>query len=336
MNVVVQTLDEIKAQNAREEAAAAAAESTVNLDEQVLDVEDEQEDLDVDAQNNAPAENPESEDEDWLKSSEPEEKDGVPLAKHIELRNKLKGVKGALSEKDQEIARLNALLNGSATQPKAVADLEIPQESWEYSGEKPYNEYLTELNARNALKLLQSQQQVNERSAVAQRNEIFISEQVDQHYDRAAQLISKNPSLTEEKFKAAETKVTETLNALTGGMGEVVVNNMVARLGPGSEKVIVHLGLNNEALKTLEKKFKEDETGFSAAMYMAELKMKFENSPAAKPKAVTAPDRALSGKSAEQSFEQRAYQKAHAQNDGQKALDIKQAAKAKGIDTSSW
>lgn len=278
--------------------------------------------------------------EDWQKPDSPDEakNDLVPLAKHLDVKNRLKEKAATeLSQKDAEIEELKRQLEARQTQALPQADdLEIAVEMWEFQGDpSQYPRYVAEVNARNALKL----QAAEARKAQAQQEQAqaqeYVSAEIDKHYERAAELIGTG-KVTEEKFKAAESTVIKSVDSLTGGIGKAVLDNFIARLGKGSEKVIYNLGTNAEALREFEDALKSDKTGLKAAMLLAEKRARFESKPVTRPTPAPKPDTPLVGKASSFGAEQKAYEKAHASGDAEKAFDIKMAARAKGINTSKW
>lgn len=327
----VQSLDELKAQNAAEEAAMAQPEAEEIEAEEAPELEAEQ------PETTEGGEAEESE-EDWLKEDSAEEEkkqsDLVPAAVLAETRRKLRG---QVSEKDAEIQRLKSELDQVKASPAATSaqdlDLEIALESWEYEGDN-YARYKAELDARNARKIMQAESARAQQAQQIEQQQREIAEQFNQHYDRVEQFISSG-KMTVEKYKAAEANVISKLNELTGA-GEVVMKKFIAGMGKGSEKVITHLGLNSASQQRLEQELRRDQSGIAAAIYLGELRKTFDSPPVTKPKTAPTPDVPLTGKAPITSADKAAYDKAHAAKNPEKAFAIKQAAKEKGINTSEW
>jgi len=329
----VQSLEELKAQNAAEEAAMAEAPEAEEVE--AIEIED---DLEVDTPEPTEGEDTEEPTEPWLEEDGAEEEkkqsDLVPAAVLAETRRKLRG---QVSEKDAEIQRLKIELDQVKASPAATSaqdlELEVAVESWEYEGDN-YARYKAELDARNARKIMQAESARAQQAQQIEQEQREIAEQVDQHYDRVEALVASG-KITVEKYKAAEANVVEKLNQMTGA-GEAVMKKFVASIGAGSEKVITHLGTNGAAQQRLEQELKRDPSGIAAAIYLGGLREKFNSAPATKPKTAPAPDVALKGKAPVTTADKAAYDKAHAAKNYDKAFAIKLAAKEKGINTSEW
>ena len=336
-----QSLSDLRSIVEAEEAAQAGNQPQPEPEIEDELPEGESQEGETEANPEAEGGEPQEELEDWQKpdDEETQKNDLVPLAKHLDVKNRLKEKAATeLSQKDAEIEELKRQLEARQTQAlPQVDDLEIAVEMWEFQGDpSQYPRYVAEVNARNALKL----QALEARKAQAQQKQsqaqAFVAAGIDKHYERAAELISTDPRVTEEKFKAAENAVIKLVDSLTGGIGKTLLDNFIARLGKGSEKVIYNLGINAEAQREFEDALKSDETGFMAAMFLAEKRAKFESKPVTKPTPAPKPDTPLVGKASSFGAEQKEYEKAHASGDAEKAFDIKMAAKKKGINTSKW
>lgn len=327
----VQSLEELKAQNAAEEAAMAQPEAEEIEAEEAPELEAEQ----PETTEGGEAEEPE---EDWLKEDGAEEEkkqsDLVPAAVLAETRRKLRG---QVSEKDAEIQRLKSELDQVKASPAATSaqdlDLEIALESWEYEGDN-YARYKAELDARNARKIMQAESARAQQAQQIEQQQREIAEQFNQHYDRVEALVASG-KITVEKYKEAELKVVEKLDQMTGA-GEAVMKKFVASIGAGSEKVITHLGTNGAAQQRLEKELKRDPSGIAAAIYLGGLREKFNSTPVNKPKTAPTPDVPLTGKAPVTSSHYKAYEKAVAKDDPTAMLEAKRAARGAGIDTSKW
>jgi len=327
----VQSLEELKAQNAAEEAAQAKQPEVEEVEaEEATELEAEQ------PETTEGGEVEESE-EDWLKEDSAEEKkqsDLVPAAVLAETRRKLRG---QVSEKDAEIQRLKSELDQVRANPAATSsqdlELEVAVESWEYEGDN-YARYKAELDARNARKIMQAESARAQQAQQIEQQQREIAEQVDQHYDRVESLVASG-KITVEKFKAAEANLIAKLDQMTGA-GEAVMKKFISSIGVGSEKVVTHLGTNSAAQQRLEQELKRDPSGIAAAIYLGGLREKFNSAPVNKPKTAPAPDVPLKGKAPATSSHYKAYEKAVAADNPTAMLEAKRNARAAGIDTSKW
>jgi hypothetical protein len=336
----MQTLADLKALVEAEDNPTSAKAEPVAEEEAELEPEElEQEDgaaEDESDEDESESEESESEDEpEWAKK--PDAKNFVPARVHSELRKNLRatqsGADAVKAENEQLKARLAALDVGSAPQAQ---QLKVPtlaecdfdddlhaQRLAEYS-EKLLEQKLAE---RDRTKAVNSQQeQINAQ----------INSQVDKHYERAGELISKG-TVTEENFKSADLLVRKAVAESIKGDADYITDYIIASLGEGSEKVIYHLGVNPKALGELKSAFAADPSGLRAATYLGELKGKFNSSPMAKLSNAPKPDKALKG-SAKVTTDsaKRAYLKAEKADSVGGMLAAKRAAKAAGIDTSKW
>lgn len=341
--MTVQTLAELKASNeAAERAEAEATAEAVEAEEaEVLEGEDlEQEPEESEAEE---VEQPEEEGEE----SEPEEaeewarpeKGAVPVKKHVEMKHKLKA---ELHTRDDEIAKLKAELEAvksrSVVQKTAESDAprmpKLSDPDIGYDDDK-HAERLAEYTAQMVeYKISQSRALDTEKSRQEQLDS-QVRSAVDQHYERALELVNKK-LITPENYQAADHIVRKAFEEALPGMGEVVTDNLIARLGKGSEKVIYHLGINPSALSKLKESLKEDPTGFGASIYLGELKAKFNSAAIEKPKQTLKPDRPLNGGKVVIGGAKKAFDKAVASDDPVAIMRAKRAAKEKGIDTSNW
>ena len=324
------TLDELKAEN-----AAEAEQPVVDEQQEADQVEEEAEASESEAEQ-ADEGQAESDAEEWLQESSDK---AVPLAKHVALKHKLRG---QIEEKDTVIeqmrAKIEALEQGRQTTVQPSNELPKPPKLSDFDFDEDRHAeamlaYTDKLLEHKLSKTLGSQQQQQEQERQAQR----LTEQVESHYERAAKLIETG-AITVEKYQAADRRVRQELDSVTGA-GDVVADNIIARLGEGSEKVIAHLGVNQAAMQRLKAAIIEDSTGLTAMSYVTELKVKFL-SPANKLSKAPNPDSGLRGDkggvTTTSSAMLKQYQSAHKSGDVAKAVELKLKAKASGINTSNW
>lgn len=341
--MTVQTLADLRALNEAAEQAEAAATAEVEADDEaeVLDGEpEEQEDVSTDpveeGDESEGEEGTQEEAEDWAKP----EGESVPVKKHIELRKKLKG---QLHDADDEIARLKAeneaLRSGShAPQVQRAADAPVMPKMDDpdiaYDDEKFYQK-MAEYNDKLVDYKLASRDQKQAQTSQQEQQNAIVQDGLEKHYERAEALVLAG-KVTEDNYRAADHVVRKAMSEALPQLGEVVLDNLIARLGDGSEKVVYHLGVNPASLTKLKESLKNDPTGFAASIYMGELKAKFTSAVIDKSSKAPRPDKPLNGTAKVTGNSMHAaYKKSFAANDG-KSLSIKRQAKAKGIDTSKW
>lgn len=338
--MTVQTLADLRALNEAAEQAEAAATAEVEADDEaeVLEGEPEaQEDESADTgEESEGEEGAQEETEDWAKPAS----DTVPVAKHVEMKHKLKA---KLQSSDDEIARLRAeneaLRSGShAPQAQKMADAPVMP--------KMDDPDIAFDDAKFAQRMAEyASDLVDYKLASAERNRAQTSQQdqqnaivqagLDKHYERAEALVLAG-KVTAENYQAADHVVRKAMVEALPQLGEVVLDNLIARLGDGSEKVVYHLGVNPAALGKLKESLKSDPTGFASSIFLGELKAKFTSAVIDKSSKAPRPDRPLNGTAkVGANGLHAAYKKSFAAQDG-KSLSIKREAKAKGIDTSKW
>ncbi len=330
-----QTLEELKAAN-----AAADAEQA-EVDQQDVDQPEEVEAAseETEASDDTEAQGESEVEEEWLKGDEGQSQ-AVPLSKHVEMRHKLKArLSDKESENEQLKRRIEQLESGYAAPQQQAPALKMPKLSdFDFDEDKyaeamaGYQEQL--LESKLAQKLGNREQQQAQQLAEKQRND-----KVEQHYERAAKLVSSTPGFTEEKYKAADFRVRQELHHLTGN-GDLVADELIARLGDGSERVIAHLGINSAKLATLKQKLIEDNSGLSASMWLGELKTELAKGSTVKLSKAPKPDAGIKGDAgganATVSTLMKKYRDAHNSGNTQKAFDLKQQAKKAGHNTSNW
>lgn len=341
--MTVQTLAELKALNEAAEQAEAAATVKAEADEEaeVLEGElEEQEEVSADpVEEGDETEGEEGEQEEtpeWLKPAE----GAVPVAKHVEMKHKLKA---KLQSSDDEIARLKAeneaLRSGShAPQVQRAADAPVmpkmddPDIAFD---DAKFSQRMAEYASNLVDYKLASAERNRAQTSQQEQQNAFVQSGLDKHYERAGALVSKG-IISAENYQAADHIVRKAMVESIPN-GEMFLDYLIAQLGEGSEAVIAHIGVNPQALSTLKEKIKNDPTGIAATAYLGGLNERFKSaSTIDKSSKAPRPDRPLNGTAKVGSGGlHAAYKKSFAAQDG-KSLSIKREAKAKGIDTSKW
>lgn len=336
-----QSLEELLAVVEAEEAQANAVQAEVTEAEEVKEteeVETEAEEVEQESEQEEGEAEEAEEQPEWAKA-ESDPKDLVPLAKHLDVKFKLRGEVAEEKRKADELAAENAALKQQLQQVQgpSLDDLEIAKEAWEFDGPaEEYPRYKAQVDARNAIKLQRAEQQ---RQAIEQRQReeaARVEAELDKHYERAAALVTSGIIKQPEQFQAAEQTVVKAVESVAPGLGQMVINSMISRLGEGSEKVIYHLGANATALREFESELRADPTGIKAAMYLAKKQALFNSKPVVKPKPVPKPDVPLQGKAPKVSSYETAFRKAEKAGDTSAMLAASRAAKAAGINPDNW
>lgn len=330
----MQTLEELKRENAEPEIEQEAADPQADeqIEEEAAEVETEETEEEAETESE---EAEETEVEPWMlgddeASQSSEDEQVVPLKTLIKTRTKLKGERDELKE---EIEKLKAQI----AQPKAPAEsvsTKIPTlEDFDYDDAK-YAEAMHKYNQEVVSKQLAEQQRQAQREALEAARRKAIEQSVDQHYERAKQMISAS-GISADVYTAQEKKVRDRLEAMYPGEGDQTVDALIDSIGEGSEKLLFAMGRQEAVMNEFLNKL--NESPFKAIAYAS--KKAAEWSAPSKRKS-TAPKPAAkptggSQKVAE-SAELRKYKEAHKKGDSNKAFQIKLAAKRAGIDTKSW
>ena len=175
----MQSLAELKALNAAEEAGVEVKPEQVELQ----DVVDDSEATEPEDESEAQAED---DGEEWLKADEPAAQ-AVPVAKHVEMKHKLRA---RLDEKDSELELLrkeiDALKSGVVPQVPQMAAIKVPKLSEYDFDEDAYAEAMADYQSKLIdAKLngsLNNQRQAEAQAEANRRLETGLNE----HYERAA------------------------------------------------------------------------------------------------------------------------------------------------------
>ncbi len=331
------SLEQLKAENAAEEARLLAATASADDDEQeaeAAEVEDEPTESDADQ----PEGEAEAEVESWMKEdgqASEDSGDSVPLATLVKTRNKLKG---KLHEKDNEIEQLRqqveqlkqGVIQAPVTAPKAPPRLE----DFDYDDAK-YAQAQAQYVAELVNQTLSTHTQKSANETAQKEAQRKIEESLDGHYERAAKLI-ESAKITAEQYQAADTRFRQAIEQVRPGQGDKVADFLLAHLGEGSEKVAYHLGVNQEARAQLQSKLLSDPSGIAASMWLSA-----KNKDLSPPKQLrsNAPKPASKLQGDESTVDvlrslKTDIAKARKTGDYQKVIDLKFDAKKKGVDVS--
>lgn len=281
-------------------------------------------------------EDTETEEEEWMKEDDESDQtdETVPLRKLIKTRRKFQG---RLSERDEEIEALKTKV--SELEAGKSKPLELPKRPRraDFEDEDAYEAELDKYEEEKDDIKFRQLQQTNDLRSSQEKTVKKIETAVNAHYDRAEDL-KKSSGITAEAFQAADLAVREAVEAIRPKQGDAIVDQFVARLGKGSEKVFYKLGRSKALRGEFIALLAEDPSGLDAATFLGEQKALLINT---KRKASNAPppDTQLKGDETagqkEKALKKR-YSEAHKEGDGQKAWNAKKEAKAAGIDTSKW
>jgi len=323
------SLEELKAKNAAAEQAQAPPVANTEVEDDLETEEPEAEEQIVEA-----SESEAKTVEAWeAEEDDPASTDSGKKFSDSDVAAVRRKLKAKLGEKDEELERLKlevqALKQGTQRPAQDVG--KVPTlEAHDYDEGK----YAAAMQAwvrdqvQGATKATESQ------TRQAQQMQALQS-QVDGHYQRAERLV-KERTIDPDLYRSADMSFRQAIESALPGKGDVVADELIARLGEGSEKVTFYLGRNATEKEVFKAKLMEDPSGLSASMYLGRLLSKV-SMPVQKTTNAPAPAaRAEGGESSSggnaANFK-RKYEKA---NDPQARFDIKRAAKKAGLDTSNW
>ena len=343
--MTVQTLDELKAENAAAEAEAQqpaiAEEETEDTAADDFELEDEPETDEGDAEADTEDDESGSTDEGvpaWQLTDQGETDDDPKFTDNdVALAKRKYGAK--LERKHEaEVAKLKAQiaqLEAGGTQQAPATEPLPTLEDHDYDPQK-HAQAVAEWHQRQATQTAQAQaqqtQQQQQQQQIAERRE----REVNDHYLRAEKL-TKDSGITPEAYQATDRTVRELFDSVSPGNGDDVMEDVISTLGEGSEKLMYYIGRNPAIQQALKEKLAADPRGFAAVAYLGELKQSV-NKPQKRKTQAPRPAAQTNGKpgGAGGGSAKRQYDKAHKDGNFQKALDIKFAAKEKGINTSAW
>lgn len=330
----VQTLSELRAQEADseevkvEQAIEAKPEAEADAEvEQVEPIEGE-----VETEESASEEDGKPE---WAKT----EGQAVPVAKFVDLKHKLKAVREESQSEIEKLRQENEALRRGSVQINTVQAPELKPPTL---ADCDYDETLfAEKNDEYFKALIESKlssyAQRTQSAQGAQSAQQALKQEVDKHYERASEFVTKKV-VSEENYRNADARVRRAIQSIyPKDDGDAITDELIANIGEGSEKVLYHLGANPAALAKLDSLLRANPSGLKASAYLGELKARFEAVPINKLSSAPKPDVSLKGNvSLTVKSKQADYDKALNAGDVTMARTIKKAAQAVGADTSNW
>lgn len=348
----IQTLEEVKAELAAEEAAAAAP-----AEPEAEEVEDEAEptateqtgEVEAETEHDDPgdedANDGEEETEDWMQGDQGAQEadlkfgDSDVAAAKRKLRAKLE--KKHTSEVDELQAKI-AELEKRVSQPQQQSQsaLQRPKRDDFLDADDPdeaFSEALVDWKLKTAQAEQQAESKTKEVQAKLQEVERKVKESVDQHYDRAAELAEKS-GISPEQYQAADYRVRKMVHDIVSqrpnGNGDKAVDWIISKIGKGSEKVIYNLGVNTKRLAEFESILRSDTDGTDAVAFAVRLAAELQ-SPVKRKSNAPAPAPQVTG-DAKGSDSAARLKKKYDQADGAKAFEIRRQAREQGIDVRNW
>lgn len=203
------------------------------------------------------------------------------LAKLREQRREAREEQEKLRKQNEELQRLLSLSGGQ--KPVEQAQIVPTLESCDYD-EGKYAQAIATWQQQNLERQLQELENKRQAKARQQAIQEQLAASVHEHYQRVVKL-----GISEDDFIPAEQTLRDTF-------GDVAVEQLIDAIGEGSERVIYHLGLNQEERRKLEQLVVQDPSGLKAVAYATKLAAKLAAEPQVKKiSQAPEPDKALQG-----------------------------------------
>lgn len=335
------SLEDLKKENEAAEAAeaaklAAAEEESTETDDDELEADTSDDDsADDDSKDDDKDKDPPADDA-WMATEEdsPDKELKFTDGDAGAIRKKYKG---RVAEKDVEIDGLRQEIEALKKQKPAAAAMKDKPKRDDFETDDEFLEALVDYREDIRDKKNQaSNASAAQKQALDLRNK-EVNKDVDNHYVRAHALATKS-NITPETYHAADLRVRRALEELFPKDGDAICDTLISITGEGSEKVFYHLGVNPTKLDRFIELLRNDKNGMAASSYLGQLKAELAV-PVKRTTKAPAPGEEIQGDKRVTVGNKnllKQYKAAHKANEGQKAFNIKQKAKAAGVDVKSW
>jgi hypothetical protein len=267
------------------------------------------------------------------KNAEMEENDVVPVGTLTHERKKYR--KQAL-QKDEEIEQLKSELAAKNSPIPAALDskpLIRPRER-DFETDEELDAANDKYDAQLRASIISEATKTNTQTNQQEKLQRDIGTSVDSHDIRVEEFI-KQQKIDPTVYNKADSNLRKAVDDIRPQFGDIIVDEMIHRLGKGSEKVMLYIGNNKDRLDETISSMVKDPSGSDTLVllgrYQAEVKpLKKQTSQARKPAAhvnggVTSSSK---GKAEKKLFD--------AAKTPQDAIVIRRAAKDNGIDVTEW
>jgi len=276
--------------------------------------------------------------ESWMADEDDQTDSKVPVSTHIKMKQKLKG---RLKDQDGELEKLRAenealKAQSTVTKPDPNKLPTLPKES-EFDDDAKYEEALNVYHKEMATHHYSHAQR---QTSLQQNHELEkkrLEDAVEAHYDRATKLV-ETYGISPEVFQQADRSLREAAESVMPGRGDLLIDDVIATMGEGSEKVLFSTGRNQKSRDKFIALLVEDKRGVKAAMFLAEEKARLLNTKTTKSKA-RPPASRIEGDvnaSPKAGSLKKQYDGAIKKGDTQSAFNLKRQAKGLKVDVSSW
>lgn len=278
--------------------------------------------------------------EPWQEINKDEDEDEQP-SDTVPLKTLIKAKKKAklkLLDKDTELEKLKAENESLRNKPVNINEtrtIKRPLE-YEFDTEEEYHKALDNYDTQR----FNDHENKREQKKQFEKYQEKTKKAIDEHWTRAEDLIEKS-GINPEHYKDSYDKVNNAMEAVAPKRGKLIVEDIISKMGKGSETVLFYLGRNEAELAKVQSKLINDPNGIELAFHLGGLNKKL-NKPSKKTTRAPAPAKKLNGGvgGAVTNMSAKAlknkYDAAHKNGDIQAAYDIKKEAKSSDVDVSSW
>ncbi len=287
--------------------------------------------------------------EAWMQTDEAtsEESGFVPNHEAAKRRKQAKALKAEIGEKDSEIEQLKRqveqLSTGQVAPQQQQAEALPPRptrEQFDYDDDAydkavdEWNDKKLEARFNSFNQTNQQKQQEETQKRQFQEAQAKVDKAVDSHYERASELVSSG-KVKAEQYQQADQNVRLAMDNIFQGKGDVLTDQLISKMGEGSEKILFSLGVNNAKLAELQSKMINDPSGIEAAIYLGELKTQLKT-PEKRRSQARKPAKHISGDVQTSDSHSKLQKQYNKMTSVQERISFKRKAKADGIDVSKW
>jgi hypothetical protein len=213
--------------------------------------------------------------EAWQMEEDAVEEDGYKVdgKLHQSMKSKLKG---RVSDRDDRIEKLKAenealkLASNKKVEPNKLAR---PREN-DFDTDSEYEMALSQYDGQLAQETYNRNQAQTNQETIQKQEREQLSEAVGSHYERAGKLI-KESGIKEENYKKADENLRRAFDTIRPKEGDFIVDQLISKLGNGSEKVAYFLGVNKVAQAKAQSLLTSDPSGMSLLVYLGECLLLF-------------------------------------------------------------
>lgn len=329
------TLAELKAENLANEQIEKPEDEETKLDgDDLLDKTDDEDDQDAkgESDDEAKSESGEVEKEAW-ETQEDEKSSGAKFTDR-DMAAQRHALKAKFDrQKEDELQALKAeieALKSSRQSPPAQSTGTMPKlEDFDYDDGK----YQAAFQAW-VLQTTQQARKSEDAQRAKEQHEQKLQQQVNAHYERAAKLVQER-GIDPDRYQKADLNLRRTMEEAFPGAGELVTDQILSRIGEGSEKLGFYLGNNAAEREKLKEKLLDDPSGLSASIFLGSLLPKLTTPSKRKSSAPDPAARAEGGTSTSNTAAS-LLKKYNATEDINERIRIKRTAKLAGVKTDEW